>query len=75
MGDSLSALSQYQEIIDHHKDGIYIDEAYYFSAEIYNKQSLDVNQSSGAEQAKQKAAFPLVLLFGYPTLPPPLCFC
>ncbi|MBK9224841.1 MAG: tetratricopeptide repeat protein [Flavobacterium sp.] len=55
MGDSLSALSQYQEIIDHHKDGIYIDEAYYFSAEIYNKQSVDVNQSSGAEQAKQKA--------------------
>jgi tetratricopeptide (TPR) repeat protein len=54
-GDSLSALSQYQEIIDHHKDGIYIDEAYYFSAEIYNKQSVDVNQSSGAEQAKQKA--------------------
>lgn len=35
------ALSQYQEIIDHHKDGIYIDEAYYFSAEIYNKQFKD----------------------------------
>ncbi|WP_413999839.1 hypothetical protein ACMDB5_04580 [Flavobacterium sp. W1B] len=31
------ALSQYQEIIDHHSDGIYIDEALYFSAEIYNK--------------------------------------
>ena len=54
-GDFSSALLQYQEIINHHKDGIYIDEAYYFSAEIYNKQSLDGNQSSGAEQAKQKA--------------------
>ncbi|UFH36351.1 tetratricopeptide repeat protein [Flavobacterium acetivorans] len=31
------ALSQYQEIIEHHSDGIYIDEALYFSAEIYNK--------------------------------------
>ncbi|WP_369752775.1 tetratricopeptide repeat protein [Flavobacterium sp. WC2409] len=31
------ALSQYQAIIDHHSDGIYIDEALYFSAEIYNK--------------------------------------
>ena len=31
------ALSQYQQIIDHHSDGIYIDEALYFSAEIYNK--------------------------------------
>jgi hypothetical protein len=30
------ALSQYQEIIDHN-DGIYIDEALFFSAEIYNK--------------------------------------
>jgi len=38
MGDFNSALSQYQSIIDHHNDGIYIDEAYYFSAEIYNKQ-------------------------------------
>jgi hypothetical protein len=31
------ALSQYQEIIDHHNDGIYIDEALFFSAEIYNE--------------------------------------
>jgi hypothetical protein len=28
---------KYQEIIDHHNDGIYIDEALFFSAEIYNK--------------------------------------
>jgi outer membrane protein assembly factor BamD (BamD/ComL family) len=32
------ALSQYQEIIANHSDGIYIDEALYFSADIYNKQ-------------------------------------
>ncbi len=37
-GDFTLALSQYQTIIDKHSDGIYIDEALYFSAEIYNKQ-------------------------------------
>jgi tetratricopeptide (TPR) repeat protein len=31
------ALSQYQNIISNHADGIYSDEALYFSAEIYNK--------------------------------------
>ncbi len=36
LGDYNSALSQYQNIIDHHADGIYIDEALYFSAEIEN---------------------------------------
>ncbi|WP_026703540.1 tetratricopeptide repeat protein [Flavobacterium soli] len=36
MHDYNSALSQYQNIIDNHKEGIYIDEALYFSAEIYN---------------------------------------
>jgi hypothetical protein len=30
------ALIQYQNIIAQHSDGIYIDEALYFSAEIYN---------------------------------------
>ena len=39
-GDFALALSQYQTIIDQHSDGNYIDEALYFSAEIYNKQSL-----------------------------------
>ncbi|MFV8358736.1 tetratricopeptide repeat protein [Flavobacterium sp. LS1P3] len=39
-GDFAFALSQYQAIIDQHSDGIYIDEALYFSAEIYNKQLL-----------------------------------
>jgi tetratricopeptide (TPR) repeat protein len=37
-GDYTLALSQYQEIITNHSDGIYIDEALYFSADIYNKQ-------------------------------------
>lgn len=45
MGDYLSALSQYQEIIAHHSDGIYIDEAYYFSAEIYNQQLKDLEKA------------------------------
>jgi tetratricopeptide (TPR) repeat protein len=35
-GEYNLALSQYQNIIDNHADGIYIDEALYFSAEIYN---------------------------------------
>lgn len=34
--DYNSALSQYQQVIDHHSDGIYIDEALFFAAEIYN---------------------------------------
>jgi tetratricopeptide (TPR) repeat protein len=38
IGDYTLALSQYQEIITHHNDGIYIDEALYFSADIYSKQ-------------------------------------
>ncbi|MGA9638101.1 tetratricopeptide repeat protein [Flavobacterium sp.] len=37
LGDFPSALSQYQTIITEHSDGIYIDEALFFSAEIYNK--------------------------------------
>ena len=37
-GDFVTALAQYQEIIDKHKDEIYTDEALYFSAEIYNSQ-------------------------------------
>lgn len=44
-GNYLSALSQYQEIIARHKEGIYIDEAYYFSAEIYNEQLKDIEKA------------------------------
>lgn len=40
-GDYTSALRFYQTIIDQHNEGIYIDEAYYFSAEIYNFQLKD----------------------------------
>jgi len=43
--DFTSALSQYQYIIDHFSDGIYMDEALYFSAEIYNKQLKDIEKA------------------------------
>ncbi len=36
MGDFINALSSYDAIITKHKDSIYIDEALYYSAEIYN---------------------------------------
>ncbi|WP_281336913.1 tetratricopeptide repeat protein [Flavobacterium eburneipallidum] len=36
-GEYNLALSQYQNIINHHVDGIYVDEALFFSAEIENK--------------------------------------
>ncbi len=39
------ALIQYQLIIDNFSDGIYIDEALYFSAEIYNKQLKDIEKA------------------------------
>jgi tetratricopeptide (TPR) repeat protein len=35
LGDFAKALENYEAIINNHKDGIYIDEALYFSAEIY----------------------------------------
>jgi tetratricopeptide (TPR) repeat protein len=45
LGDYNSAISQYQLIIDQHSDGIYIDEALFFSAEIYNKKLLDSDKA------------------------------
>jgi tetratricopeptide (TPR) repeat protein len=45
LGDFTAALAQYQTIIDNHNEGIYIDEALYFSAEIYNKQLKDVEKA------------------------------
>jgi tetratricopeptide (TPR) repeat protein len=36
-GEYNLALSQYQNIIDYHSDGIYIDEALFFAAEMQNK--------------------------------------
>jgi tetratricopeptide (TPR) repeat protein len=44
-GDYNSALSQYQMIIDQHKECIYIDEAYYFAAELYSKQLKDIGKA------------------------------
>ena len=43
--DYNSALSQYQQIIDQHSDGIYIDEALFFSAEIYNDELKDIEKA------------------------------
>jgi tetratricopeptide (TPR) repeat protein len=37
-GDFSLALSQYESIIKQHSDGIYVDEALYFSADIYKNQ-------------------------------------
>ena len=47
------ALTYYQQIIDKHADGIYIDEALFFSAEIYRKQLPDI--------AKAKAYYEKIL--------------
>lgn len=40
-GDFANALATYDEIIKKHKESIYIDEALYFSAEIYNTELKD----------------------------------
>ena len=45
LGDYQSALSQYQKIIDQHSEEIYIDEALFFSAEIYNKKLVDLEKA------------------------------
>jgi tetratricopeptide (TPR) repeat protein len=54
LGDFTLALSQYQTIIDKYSDGIYIDEALYFSAEIYNKK---VQQPEKAKPLYEKIIF------------------
>jgi tetratricopeptide (TPR) repeat protein len=41
MGQYDLALQHYQQIIDNYKEGIYVDEALFFSAEIYNKKLSD----------------------------------
>ena len=45
MGDFNNALANYDAIITKHKDSIYIDEALYFSAEIYNVQLKDTEKA------------------------------
>lgn len=52
LNDPALALAQYKLIIDQFSDGIYIDEALYFSAEIYNNQ---LKSDPANEQAKQQA--------------------
>ncbi|AOW08851.1 tetratricopeptide repeat protein [Flavobacterium gilvum] len=54
LGDFTQALVQYQDIIDHHSDGIYIDEALYFSADIYNK---ELKQPEKAKALYEKIIF------------------
>ena len=45
MGDFNNALANYDAIITKHKETIYIDEALYFSAEIYNLQLKDIEKA------------------------------
>ncbi len=45
IGDFTKALENYNEIITNHKDGIYIDEALYFSAEIYTDYLKDTEKA------------------------------
>ena len=54
LGDYNLALSQYQIIIDNHSDGIYSDEALFFSAEIYNKK---LQQPEKAKPLYEKIIF------------------
>jgi tetratricopeptide (TPR) repeat protein len=50
VGEYNLALSQYQSILEHHNDGIYSDEALFFSAEIYNnKLKNPIKQSPSTE--------------------------
>ncbi|MBC7556862.1 MAG: tetratricopeptide repeat protein, partial [Chryseobacterium sp.] len=53
-GEYNLALSQYQNIIAQHSDGIYIDEALYFSAEIYNN---NLQQPDKAKPFYEKIIF------------------
>ncbi|RKS01300.1 tetratricopeptide repeat protein [Flavobacterium sp. 102] len=45
MGDFTKALENYNAIVTHHKECIYIDEALYYSAEIYNTNLSDVEKA------------------------------
>ncbi len=54
IGEYNLALSQYQSIIEQHNDGIYIDEALFFSAEIYSKK---LNEAEKAKPLYEKVIF------------------
>jgi tetratricopeptide (TPR) repeat protein len=45
LGNFAKAIGYYQNILDNHKDGIYIDEALFYSAEIYKNQLNDLEKS------------------------------
>ena len=45
LGNFAKAIVYYQNILDHHKDGIYIDEALFYSAEIYKNQLNDTEKA------------------------------
>lgn len=53
-GDYTKALENYNEIITNHKEGIYMDEALYFSAEIYN---LKLNDAEKAKPLYEEMIF------------------
>ena len=54
LGDYTQALVQYQDIIEHHSEGIYVDEALYFSAEIYKN---NLQQPDKAKALYEKIIF------------------
>jgi tetratricopeptide (TPR) repeat protein len=54
LGDFTKAVSYYQEIIDRHNESIYIDEALFFSANIYNK---SLQQPDKAKTLYEKIIF------------------
>ena len=45
LGNFNAALEKYKLIIDKHKEGIFVDEALYFAAEIYNFQLKEVEKA------------------------------
>lgn len=45
LGNFAKAISYYQNILDNHKDGIYIDEALFYSSEIYKNQLNDLEKA------------------------------
>ncbi|TRW22829.1 tetratricopeptide repeat protein [Flavobacterium zepuense] len=53
-GQNDLALEQYQKIIENYKEGIYVDEALFFSAEIYNKK---LQQPEKAKPLYEKVLF------------------
>ena len=53
-GQTDLALEQYQKIIENYKEGIYVDEALFFSAEIYNKK---LQQPEKAKPLYEKVLF------------------